>query len=200
MSEKNVKKIAITGVIGSGKSLVISIVQELGISCIDCDKINAEIIQIGEKGYEALCQYFNGDILDKDHTINKELLAERIFYDQNVKKDVETILHPLIKKAIFTWMQMHQDEELLIVEVPLLFENHWEALFDEVWVVCSDRDLRHERLQDFRQMNHESVKSREKQQMSQEEKITKATYIIDNNANKEHVKKQIYDILKKKCR
>lgn len=193
------KKIGITGVMGAGKSSVIEILKESKYTVLDCDRINDELLEKNNEGYQKLVEVFHEDILDENKHIDRKKLSDHIFCDKMKKTQAEAILHPLIQWKINEQLHQHKSEQLVFVEVPLLFEVKWESLFDEVWVVASDEALLLKRLQQHRGVQQEDAKRRLAQQMSQEEKIQKADVVVWNNFDKEHLKQQIYDILNTSC-
>ena len=190
------KKIGLTGVMGAGKSSVIELLKEQEVIVLDCDKINADLLEKDAKGYNALVACFGTEILDENQRISKQKMSDVIFTNQEHKKQAEAILHPLIKEEIFYQIKQYQDQDIVVVEVPLLFEVHWESFFDEVWVVGCKEEILLERLQQFRHVSLEEAKRRLHAQMPQEEKIAKADVVFYNNSNKENLKRQICDILK----
>ena len=106
---------------------------------LDCDAVNAQLLQKQEEGYTALIQMFGTDILNDEGNIMPQRMSDLIFCDPEKKRQAEGILHPLIKKRIFEELALHAKEAIVVVEVPLLFEVHWEDAFDEVWVGKSEK-------------------------------------------------------------
>lgn len=191
------KKIGLTGVMGAGKSTVIKILKERGIVVLDCDKINADLLQKGNAGYIELCRVFGDVILDEFKNIARSKMSTYIFADKQLKEKAEHILHPLIKKQIDTVFMQLREEPLVVVEVPLLFEIGWESYFDETWVVACEEDILLTRLQEYRMVSTEEAKKRLAFQMPQETKIKKADVVLYNNADTESLRKEIYVILDK---
>ena len=189
------KKIGLTGVMGAGKSSVIQILKDAGITVLDCDVINAQLQTVGEQGYLALVHAFSEDILDAEKQLDKKKMSDLIFSNPKRKLEAEAILHPLIKARVDDEIKQHENELLVVVEVPLLFEVKWETFFDEIWVVASDEQILLSRLQQFRQVSEQEAKRRLQHQMSQEEKIQKANVVLWNNDDLTHLKEQIYAIL-----
>lgn len=198
MSEKTMKKIGITGVMGAGKSSVIDILKVRGMRVLDCDRINDDLLLPHHAGYEALTAQFGKSLLDEDGMINRRNMSDQIFSDPEKKRMAEAILHPLIKKEIQRQVENCKDP-LVFIEVPLLYEVGWEAFFDEVWVVASDENLLLKRLAQQRHVEEQEAKRRLALQMSQQEKVEKADHVIWNNSDKEHLKQQIYAILDGEC-
>ena len=94
------KKIGLTGVMGAGKSSVIELLKAYGITVLDCDAINADLLKKGNLGYQALLTSFNEDLLDEDGEIDKQKMSDVVFGDDRNRKRAEQILHPLIQQEI----------------------------------------------------------------------------------------------------
>lgn len=185
-------KIALTGNIASGKSLVEKQFQSLGIDIIDADKIAHEVL--GEK-IQILQKFFGEDII-KQGQISREKLAQIVFSDPKKKQKLEQIIHPEVKKRIAEFFEC---KDIAIASIALLFEVGWESDFDCVIMVIAKDNTRMKRLMERNDFTKEQAKIRLKAQSSQGEKIKKADFIIDNNGSKEETfeqVKKIYDILK----
>lgn len=189
------KTIGITGVMGAGKSSAIEILKEAKMTVLDCDRINDELLLPEHDGYCELVSHFGDQILNTMQEIDRKNMSNLIFSDPKRKLEAEAILHPLIKKEIIRQLKNHQHEAFVFVEVPLLYEIHWESFFDEVWVVASDEALLLERLMKYRNVCEAEAKRRLNTQMTQEEKVKKADVVLWNNSDKDHLKEQIYAIL-----
>lgn len=189
------KKIGLTGVMGAGKSSVIAILKECSITVLDCDEINAKLLETGEAGYQALVARFGDVLLDDTLALDKQSMSDLIFSDPVKRKAAEAMLHPLIKEAIQTELVKHRDESLVVVEVPLLFEVQWESFFDEIWVVASEEAILLDRLAQYRKVSEQEARRRLAAQMPQQEKIAKAHVVLWNNGGMDSLKQQIYAIL-----
>lgn len=192
------RTIALTGVMGAGKSSVIQILKAEGITVLDCDAVNAQLLQKHADGYTALVEAFGNDLLDHDGNIVTQRMSDLIFCDPEKKRQAEGILHPLIKQRILQEIAQHGKEALVVVEVPLLFEVHWEDAFDEIWVVACDEELLLSRLAMYRHIPKEEALRRMQHQMPQQEKIKRADIVFYNNSDSESLKRQICDILNMK--
>ena len=184
----NQKVIAITGSMGSGKSKVSELLS-LQYPVIDCDRINALLLQKGNAGYEQLIKKSYIQLLE-DGQIDKVAMARCMFTDSQIKEEVEHILHPLIFARIDEWVQ-EQGKPCVFVEVPLLFEIQAQSHFDAVWCVVCDESIALERLQTYRHVSQEEAKRRLNTQMSVEEKKAKSDTILYNNGSIEDLEKQI---------
>lgn len=192
------KTVGLTGVMGAGKSSVIEILKQEGITVLDCDAINAQLLEKEQAGYLQLIQKFGNDILNEQKEIDKSAMSDLIFSDPIKKKQAENILHPLIRQRISEELAKRENEKLVVVEVPLLFEVKWEDAFDEVWVVACDEETLLERLQKYRHVSKAEAMRRLRTQIPQEEKIARADVIFYNNKDKASLKRNICDILNMK--
>lgn len=180
---------------GAGKSSVIEILKEKQIPVLDCDEINRTLQQKGQKGYLQLVKAFSDEILNDQGELDKQKMSNLIFSNEQKKRQAEEILHPLIKEEIEHQISQLSDTAIAVVEVPLLFEVHWESFFDEIWVVASDEEILLERLLKFRHVSKKEAIRRLAAQLPQQEKIKRADAVLWNNGDKEELRKQIYDIL-----
>lgn len=185
------KKIALTGVIGAGKSTVIQTLQEAGIIVLDADQINHELMEPGNTIYDDIIHAFGNEILDEEHRINHKKLSDLIFMDKEKKEQLEAISHPRIRDEIMKRLHEHESEVMVAVEVPLLFEVKWESYFDEIWVIACDEERLLKRLIQYRGFQREDALKRLHQQMDQDEKIKRADVVLYNNGSIEDLKRQV---------
>lgn len=130
------KRIAVTGGIGSGKSAVLSMLKERGYPVFSCDGIYAELS--GEEGYlSALAELFPGCV--KEWGLDRAALSARVFSDESERKKLNALSHPLIMERLIARMRPFA---LSFAEVPLLFEEGYETLFDGTIVVLRERSAR----------------------------------------------------------
>ena len=183
--------IGITGKIGSGKSTVTEIIGEAGYPVISCDQINSDL-------------WKQTDVLDKIEQITgkrtKKEVSSVIYSNPSIKKDLENYLHELIWKEVESYCKVNENEKIIAVEVPLLFETDWYKRFDcNILVSCSDRKAI-ERLKTTRNMSEEEAERILANQMSDVEKKKLADIIIVNDSTvdklKETVKHTLNDIIK----
>lgn len=188
------KVIAITGIIGSGKSTVSDVLRMRGYLVLDCDQGSRECIKKGSLGYQQMIQTFSEAILDEEQNIDRKKVAKIVFSNHEKRKQLESIQHPLILE----WVQKQctaSTDSLLFVEVPLLFESGWECYFDESWVVVADEDIVVQRLKKGRNMGDDDIKRRLDTQMKSEIKIKKADKVIVNNGSLIELNQQIDNLL-----
>ena len=150
------KKIAITGGIGSGKSLVRKIIMERGFPVFSCDDIYAGLIN-SELYIQEIFRWFPSVIVDGK--IDKKRLSEIVFQNDDARKRLNGIAHPLIMAQLFKQMDACT-HAYAFAEVPLLFEGGFEDLFDEVIVVMRNKQNRINAVQARDNVSEEEVFSR----------------------------------------
>ena len=189
-------KVAITGNIASGKSTVENILMEKGYKVLDTDVISHELLRDESIKNKIVTSFSEFDILD-DNEISRPKLGKIVFGDEELRKKLESILHPRIKNEIIRFF-VHLDkqgEKIAFVSVPLLFEAKYEDAFDKVLLVCADDKIRLERLIIRNKISLKNAENRLKIQISQDEKIPLADYVIYNNKSLLDLYRRIDEIL-----
>ena len=186
------KRIAITGSMGSGKSTVSQILRKLGHPVYDADLIAKKVLQ-SEKTKVQLIERYGEQILNDDLSINKTFLASRIINNLEDKAHLEAIIHPQVYQELLSI----DADTLMFAEVPLLYESQGERFFDEVWVVVSDESILRERLRKYRAYTDEMIDERLIHQIPQAEKMKRADVVITNNDDIEALEAALQKALKR---
>lgn len=184
-------RIAIVGNIASGKSTVESFLLEKGYPVLDTDKVAHNLLE--EAKSDIILAFAGYDILDKNE-ISRDKLGKLVFKHPNLKKMLESILHPKIRLKIADFCQINHSSDFVFVSIPLLFEAHMEDLFDKILFIYTDDNIRLERLIKRNGYDEEYAMCRIKSQLPQETKLQKADWVIYNNADVESLKKQILNL------
>jgi dephospho-CoA kinase len=163
------KRIALTGGIACGKSLLSSFLRKDGIKVIDADDIVHRLIPENER----------------------KKLAKKVFADVKARKELEARIHPLVKKEIDEFFSLYKPDEIRIAVIPLLFEVQWDKNFDIICSVVSSREKQIERMVTSRGYSREEAESRINAQMSVEEKAQKSHYVINNDSTTENLESEI---------
>ena len=196
MKQNKAKVIGLTGGIATGKSTVSNILKNKGFKIIDADKIARDIVNVGNPAYEDIVNYFGRDILNKDKTINRESLGEKIFNDEKLRAKLNSITHPYIIEKIKSEIKLYSNEEIVVLDVPLLIEvldsfKERDININKIWIVYCDEKTQIKRLMDRNKLGHESALKRIKSQLSIEEKLKFADTIIDNTKDVDTLVKNI---------
>lgn len=187
-------KIAITGTIGSGKSVVSEYIRSKGFDVFDADKVNAELLIKDSYAYNQI-KYLYPEVIDNDE-LNKKKLADLMFNNSNVKSKVESIMHPLILKKL---LLASLKNEIFFAEIPLLFEFGWDAMFDKCILVACNDEVSIKRLID-KGFDEKSAKLRLNSQMSVQDKSKRADEIIYNNGSLSELYEAVDRVLNKYVR
>ena len=191
------KKIAITGGIGSGKTLAAKYVAEMGYPIFSCDEINRslwgapEYIKMIEKAFP---NCINGGKIDK------KSLKNTVFGDKTALKTLNAIAHPLIMKQLFSVMEKCEGE-FVFAEVPLLFEGNYEKDFDEIIVIIRDLDERIKAVKARDGFSEQEIKNRIAVQFDYsnlENRIQNLTaHVIKNDGDMYSLKNKIQTLIKR---
>ncbi len=137
--------VALTGGIGSGKSTVGQIFEDLGAIVTDSDQLARVVVERGTAGFDQIVAAFGDDVL-KNGDLNRAALAELVFKDPTKRKKLEEITHPLIRKAFAKIVESAHDDSIVINQIPLLVESTHDYKFDHVITVSAKEEVRIERL------------------------------------------------------
>ena len=174
-------RVALTGGIGSGKSLVGEILEELGALVIDSDQLAREVIERGSPGYEEVVTAFGDSILSEGQ-IDRSKLAAVVFKESDLRKKLESIIHPLVREAAEKLAKKLPSGAILINQIPLLVESDGAKRFDYVVTVSADEEIRRERLR-LRGLKDYEITQRMAAQVSDSEREKIANYIIRNDGS-----------------
>ena len=189
------RKIGLTGGIASGKSSVSKLLSGLlGGEHIDADEICRQLLEPNEEGWQEFTRAFGSDYLSEDGAINRSLLRNDLFASEKFREQVNKVIHPIVKKVILSRMnQIIESGSSLrvLVEVPLLYEVHWEDIFDIVVVVYADHETCLNRLMDRDGVGKAAAVKELQSQWPLAEKMTRANYVIDNSGLMSDTNKQV---------
>lgn len=182
--------VGLTGTFGSGKSTVAHLFEELGAFLIDADSLAHEALFEGSACYSEITKVFGQDLVLADGKIDRGSLAKVIFKSSEARKKLESIIHPYVFKRIAEEITA-ADQNIIVMEVPLLYEVGLNELCDHVVVVsCSEGTVK-QRLKE-KGFSEDEIIKRQAAQMKLSEKIKKADHVIDNDPNgMESLKKNV---------
>ena len=150
--------VALTGGIGSGKSTVGQIFEDLGAIVTDSDQLARDVVERGTNGFDQIIAAFGDEVL-KNGDLNRAALGELVFKDPAKRKQLEQITHPLIRKAFSKIVESSKGDSIVVNQIPLLVESNHDYKFDHVITISASEDVRIERLLK-RGMNLNQIKQR----------------------------------------
>lgn len=175
--------IGLTGGIGSGKSSVASIFQDLGATVIDTDEISHELTRAGGAALDAIREQFGGDYIACDGSLARNAMRKLIFDDPSAKKKLEAILHPMIRAAVIARIAQTQAPYTLIV-VPLLLETGaYGDLISRVLVVDCDESLQISRTMLRSKLDIQEVRAIMAAQLPRQERLSRADDVLKNDGD-----------------
>ena len=170
-------KVALTGGIATGKSYVLARLKERGIATIDADDIVHEALGPGTPTTRAIAAQFGSMFLKPDGSIDRSLLAVKVFRDLETRQQIEAIIHPVVYETLRRWFET-VDLPMAVASIPLLYETQREKDFDFVVVTVCPPDVQLERLLERDRMSEEEAHQRIAAQIPAEEKAARADFVI----------------------
>ena len=187
--------VALTGGIGSGKSLVGEYLQALGALVVDSDHLAREVIERGTEGFDLVVARF-GDAILKDGEIDRAALARIVFDDPNKRLALEEIIHPRVRDRYQTILANAGASAVVVNQIPLLAETDGAKRFDLIVTIEADEGLRIERAI-ARGLKEYEVRKRISSQASDEDRRRIANVVITNNGSKEELLSAVEDLWEK---
>ncbi len=191
------KLVGLTGGVGSGKSTVAEMMRELGADVVDADEATHAVYEPGNPGFDAVVREFGEAYVDSGR-IDRSRLGELVFRDDDARRRLNSIVHPLVRD----WMAQRTAEaaergvEVVVQDVPLLFENGLERLFSTVVLVYVPEDVQVERLVSGRGFTAERARAMIAAQMPIENKRGLAHHVINNSGTREETLAQVKAVWK----
>ena len=179
--------IGLTGGIGSGKSAAANFFQNEGITVIDSDYLAREVIKKNTPGFKSIVDYFGSKIIDPDGSINRGHLRKEVFDDEEKKKVLESIIHPLVRDLMAHKIAA-SNSSYSIIMVPLIFETNSMSNYNRILVIDCDPKLQLERATLRDNNSKEQIQKIIDSQCSREERLSIANDIIPNNDSLENLK------------
>ena len=187
--------IGITGSIACGKSTVSDYLIAKGYTIIDADKLG-HIALTSDDVKRKLAEKFGDEILENNE-ISREKLGKLVFGNDDNLKILNSIIHPNIKELILKLQEEHKDEDLVFLDIALLYEANFVDLVEKVIVVYADEEVQLERLMTRNSLTKEEALKRIESQMSSQEKASLGDFVINNSYRKEDTFLQIDGILER---
>lgn len=188
--------IGLTGGIGAGKTAATRLLESWNVSCIDTDQLAREVVQTGEPAVAEIVEAFGEFCLKGDGTLDRRAVAKVVFGDPRKRKELESIVHPRIRKRwksrVEEWRAKQFERGCVII--PLLFETHAENEFDQVICIGCGKAAQDQRLKQ-RGWTAEEIDRRLQAQMPMREKMERADIVIWNDGSLELLEDQLRVVL-----
>jgi dephospho-CoA kinase len=172
--------IGLTGNIGSGKSTVLRMLEQLGAKAIDADNLAHDLMRKRTSVWQAIVDAFGDEVLTPDGVIDRKRLGSLVFDDREALERLENIVHPAVDER-FRQIIQEADEQVIVVEAVKIIESGIYPELSALWLVTCPAEERLRRLLETRGVNEEEVRERLKAQMTEEKQAQLANVVIDNS-------------------
>ena len=175
--------IGLTGGIGSGKSEVSRVLNELGAEIIDADRLGHEAYQPHTETWEALVAAFGEGILRPGGEVDRKALGSIVFSSPDALAQLNAIVHPRMREMMRERLDERsaQGVKVVVIEAAVLLEAGWDSLVDEVWVTTATEESVVQRLSQRNNLSEEEIRKRINSQLKNEERVRRATVVIKNS-------------------
>lgn len=190
------KKVGITGNIGSGKSFVCKLFENIGIPVFYSDDETKKLYLVPSVK-ELVINRFGEEVYFNDGTLNKKLLSYQLFKNDEAMRFIESVLYPALNQRFEEWCE-HQKTPYVLFESAILYEKNYDRFFDKIIFVSASEDIRLQRVMQRDDCSEENVRSRMRLQQSEKSKITKSDFVIYNDGT-QALEPQILQINKLLC-
>ena len=186
------KLIGLTGGAGSGKSTAAEMFRELGAAVIDADEASHAVYAPQTPGFDAVVREFGPEYV-RGGQVDRARLGELVFHDDDARRRLNAIVHPLVRE----WMAERTAEadrdgaEVVIHDVPLLFENGLEGLYSDVVLVYAPERVQIKRLVEGRGISEDRARAIIAAQLPIDEKRGRAQRVIDNSGSRDVTRAQV---------
>lgn len=184
--------IGLTGGIGSGKTEATRIFESLGAPVIDVDRIAHQLTAKGQKTLATIIKQFGPEFLLEDGHLNRQAMRARVFSDVDARHQLESILHPAIFDQAQSQLNQIKDAPYVVLAVPLLFESpRYLSLIDQSLLIDCEESVQIRRTMDRSGLSQPEVEAIMHAQMPRTQRLALADIVIDNNGNKQDLRKKI---------
>lgn len=194
--KQNKMIIGITGSIGTGKSTVSNYLISKGYSVVDADKISKGAYNIGSNGYKAILEVFGVEILNSNGEVDRKKIKKIVFDNSNMLQRLNMAIHPIIINEIEKEIEiLLESQNVVFLDAPLLIETELHKKVDKIIVVACDKNEQINRIIKRDKITADMAISIINSQMSIDEKLKFADYIVYNNSTIENLYSQVDEII-----
>ncbi|MPZ60634.1 MAG: dephospho-CoA kinase [Propionibacteriales bacterium] len=187
-------RVGLTGGIGSGKSSVAAILEELGAVVIDADVIAREVVAPGTDGLAEIVRTFGPGVLDGTGALNREAMSRQVFADPTARTQLEAIVHPRVRQRSGGIESAADRNSVVVHDIPLLVETAQADRFDVLVVVDVPEEEQVRRIVTQRGWSEAEARSRIAAQATREQRRSVADIVIDNTGTPEDLRQQVTEV------
>ncbi|AQP44099.1 dephospho-CoA kinase [Tessaracoccus flavus] len=184
-------RIALTGGIASGKSMVSDDLARRGAVIIDSDVLAREVVEPGTEGLHRIVERFGSEVLNADGSLDRAKLGNLIFSDERSREDLNAIVHPLVRARARELESAAPPDALVVHVIPLLVETGLDREFDRVIVVDAPAETQARRLMRRNNLGNQDAMARINAQASRRQRLSVADWVVDNSSDQASTVQQI---------
>lgn len=188
--------VALSGGIASGKTAVSDIFKSLGVPVIDADILSRKAVAPGTRGLEAIRQRFGIEVIDANESLDRARLRQIVFSDRQARKDLESIIHPEVRRLTAEALNQHKKNEApyCLVVIPLLVETKQYDKYDHVIIVDVGEQTQIERVMQRDDSTEEQARKILSSQATREARLAIANTVVDNSGTLADLKSRVNSI------
>lgn len=197
-NEPKPKRVGLTGSIGMGKSTVSDMFRAAGVAVMDADAVVHEMYASGGAAVEPLREIFGEEVIDATTgSVNRRALGALALADDAKMAALEAVVHPLVERAREDFVKVHAGDDVVVFDIPLLYEKGTEKDLDVVCVAsCGCEETQRARVMKRPGMTREKLDGILARQMPDGEKRARADFVIDTGCSMEETRVQVEAVLK----
>lgn len=188
-------QVGLTGGVASGKSTVAALLRDLGAVVIDSDALAREVVEPGTPGLASVVEAFGGGVLTDDGHLDRAALGAVVFSDDDARRLLEGILHPLIRVRGAEIAASVPLDSVVVHDIPLLVETGQADRFDAVLVVDVPVETQVQRMVHDRGWSRAAAEARVRAQASREERRAVATHVIENTGTVDDLRDRVTEVV-----
>jgi len=188
-------RVGLTGSVAAGKSTVGRLFESWGAARIDADRLAREAVSPGTEGLARIAARWGDEVLAPDGTLDRDALRRRVFGDEPARAELEKIVHAEVRRLRDEWRRNVADRaEVVVEEIPLLYETNLDAGYDVIVVVDAPRSLRRMRAAQERGWTAGEFDAVEAAQLDPAEKRARADHVLWNDRDVEALERSARDV------
>lgn len=189
--------IGLTGGIASGKSTVSNLLRQAGMPIVDADQVTRQVQRPGSTALDKVAAAFGHQVIQPDGSLDRARLGQRVFTDQTARQELNLIMQPLIRDAIWQAVETFKKQGVpnVILDIPLLYEQHYDEDCDLVVVVTVSPETELQRLMARNHYSAAEARARIAAQMPLSTKAARADVVIDNDGGMAQTRRQVAQLV-----
>jgi dephospho-CoA kinase len=186
----------LTGGIATGKSYVVRQFRRAGVPIVDADVLAHEAVAPATPGLQAVVARFGPTVLTADGQLDRQRLGQLVFRDDSARHDLESIIHPVVRRGIATFFEtLPIETPFAVADIPLLYETHRDRHFDKIIVVACAPATQLARVMARDQLSREDAERRIAAQLPLEEKVRRGDFVIWTDGSYDATNAQVTTVL-----